>query len=88
MFHSRECIIFSAKNLSVKPLLHSLEISSKVYSKALSAENLQAGFRETGIYPLNMSAIPSEYMIPSEVFITYSDVNAVESDSGGRGVDS
>ena len=57
------------------------EIASKVYSRALSAENLQAGFKKTGIYPLNMSAIPSEYMVPSEVFITHSDVNAVESDS-------
>ena len=57
------------------------EIASKVYSRALRAENLQAGFRKTDIYPLNMSAITSEYMIPSEVFIIHSDVNAVVSDS-------
>ena len=57
------------------------EIASKVYSRALRAENLQAGFRKTDIYPLNMSAIPSEYIIPSEVFIIHSDVNAVVSDS-------
>lgn len=32
------------------------------------AENLQAAFRITGIYPFDSRAIPSESLIPAEIF--------------------
>jgi hypothetical protein len=41
-------------------------IASKVYSKALSAENLHAAFRKTGIYPFDPSGISNECVKPAE----------------------
>ncbi|KAK3084919.1 hypothetical protein FSP39_021481 [Pinctada imbricata] len=44
------------------------EIACRTYSKALSSENLQMAFKRTGIFPLDMSAINQEYLLPSEAF--------------------
>ena len=44
------------------------ELSCKVYSKALSADNLHSAFMRTGIYPLDSTAINKESLIPAEVF--------------------
>jgi hypothetical protein len=41
-------------------------IASKVYSKALSAENLHAAFRKTVIYPFDPSAISNECVKPNK----------------------
>ncbi|KAJ8304532.1 hypothetical protein KUTeg_018115 [Tegillarca granosa] len=39
-----------------------------VYPKALNSDNLQSGFRRTGIYPLDKNVVPNEQMIPADVF--------------------
>lgn len=44
------------------------ELACNAYSKALSSENLQAGFRKTGIYPVDIFAIPTESLTPAEIF--------------------
>ncbi|XP_053385760.1 uncharacterized protein LOC128550546 [Mercenaria mercenaria] len=44
------------------------EIACKVYSKALSTDNMQSGIKKTGICPFNSDAIPHEYLIPAEVY--------------------
>ncbi|XP_052258629.1 uncharacterized protein LOC127863270 [Dreissena polymorpha] len=44
------------------------DIVCHVYHKALSAENLQVGFRKTGLFPLNKDAIPRESMFPAQVY--------------------
>ncbi|XP_062605062.1 uncharacterized protein LOC134266873 [Saccostrea cucullata] len=42
--------------------------SGTVYTKVLSPENVQSGFRRTRIYPLCKDAVPSRYLVPAEVF--------------------
>ena len=44
------------------------EIACKTYTKALSAENLQAAFKRTRIYPFNEAAIDPDYLLPSNAF--------------------
>uniref|UniRef100_A0A8W8JBF7 HTH psq-type domain-containing protein n=1 Tax=Magallana gigas TaxID=29159 RepID=A0A8W8JBF7_MAGGI len=44
------------------------EVAGKAYTRALSPENIQSGFRKSGIYPLNPEAIRMEYLAPAEVF--------------------
>lgn len=44
------------------------EVAGKAYTRALSSENIQSGFRKSGIYPLNPEAIRMEYLAPAEVF--------------------
>ncbi|MES9880618.1 MAG: hypothetical protein ABW185_07025 [Sedimenticola sp.] len=44
------------------------ELSCNVYTKALSSENLVAGFRKTGIFPTDKAAINKLDLIPSEIF--------------------
>ena len=44
------------------------EIACKTYTKALSAENLQAAFKRTGIYPFDEAAIDPDYLLPSNAF--------------------
>ena len=39
------------------------QVACRVYSKALSPENLQSGFRRTGISPLSKEAIPKEQLL-------------------------
>ena len=56
------------------------ELACKAYTRALSAENLQAAFRRTGIFPLDKDAIAKEFLIPSEVFIADKSVEAVDDD--------
>jgi len=38
-----------------------------VYTRALSSENLQSGFRRTGSFPLNKEIIPLQSLAPSTV---------------------
>ena len=56
------------------------ELACKAYTRALSAENLQAAFRRTSIFPLDKDAIAKEFLIPSEVFIADNSVEAVDDD--------
>ncbi|XP_052261011.1 uncharacterized protein LOC127865157 [Dreissena polymorpha] len=44
------------------------EVASKAYMKSVSAENLTSSFRRAGIYPFNEDAVPSQCLIPAEVF--------------------
>lgn len=44
------------------------EIACQAYSKALCADNLQAAFKKSGIFPTDRHAIAKENMLPSEVF--------------------
>ncbi|KAH3751695.1 hypothetical protein DPMN_186264 [Dreissena polymorpha] len=43
-------------------------LACKVYYQALRADNLQAGFKRAGIYPLNRDIIPKENFIPAELY--------------------
>ena len=54
------------------------EIACHVYSKALSPENAQSAFTRTSIRPLDRTAIPSESLIPAEVYQDESPDNEVE----------
>ena len=45
------------------------EIACRVYSRALSAENLQSAFKRIVIYPLNRNIIQNETLVPAEVFL-------------------
>ena len=56
------------------------ELACTAYTRALSAENLQAAFSRTGIFPLDKDAIAKEFLIPSEVFIADNSVEAVDDD--------
>jgi hypothetical protein len=60
------------------------EIASKVYSKALCSENLQAAFKKTGIYPADRNAIPKQAMLPAEVF-SYSEPDSDDTESTVEG---
>ena len=57
------------------------EVAGKAYTRAPSPENIQSGFRKTGIFPLNSEAIRMEYLAPAEVFKqTNADVNVTPSE--------
>ena len=43
-------------------------VACKVYSRALSSENLHSVFRKTGIFPFDKSQIKNEYVKPAELF--------------------
>ncbi|KAH3785109.1 hypothetical protein DPMN_163193 [Dreissena polymorpha] len=49
-----------------------------VYYQALRADDLQAGFKRAGIYPLNLDIIPKENFIPAELY------DCMDSDRGLR----
>jgi hypothetical protein len=51
----------------------------RVYSEALSTENVQSGFKRTGIYPMDPSAISYGHVIPAEVY-----QNASQSDNDSQ----
>ncbi|KAH3885922.1 hypothetical protein DPMN_009919 [Dreissena polymorpha] len=72
MAHYSGCTIRDATKLSVRHQLPSpsimFVISAATLSQALSAENLQVGFRKTGLFPLNKDAIPRESMFPAQVY--------------------
>lgn len=55
------------------------EVACKVYLKALSPENLQSGFKRTGVYPYNPAAIPLELLLPAEVFRDDQDISSSQS---------
>ena len=57
------------------------ELASKVYSMALSSENLQSAFKKTGIFPFNHSVISVDIVKPAEVFNLESDENDIMDDS-------
>ncbi|KAH3706476.1 hypothetical protein DPMN_065863 [Dreissena polymorpha] len=44
------------------------EVACKVYIKSLSVENLQSGFKRTGVFPFDPSVIPLHLLLPAEVF--------------------
>jgi len=44
------------------------QLACHVYTRALSSENLQSGFRRTGMFPLNKEIIPLQSLAPSTVF--------------------
>lgn len=57
------------------------DVAGKAYTRALSPENIQSGFRKTGISPLNSEAIRMECLAPAEVFKQISpDVNSTLSE--------
>ena len=43
------------------------EVFSPSWNQAMTAKNIMAGFRNTGIYPYDPLAIPHSSMAPSEV---------------------
>lgn len=57
------------------------ELACKAYTRALSAENLQAAFRRTGIFPLDKDAIADEYLVPAEIFQPEKVIETTENDS-------
>ena len=57
------------------------ELACKAYIRALSAENLQAAFRRTGIFSLNKDAIAKEYFISAQVFELEKSVDSTENDN-------
>lgn len=59
------------------------ETACKVYSRALSSENAQSGFKRTGIYPLNKEAVPKEFLIPAEVYCEENDNCSQDTVPGG-----
>ncbi|KAJ8313605.1 hypothetical protein KUTeg_008166 [Tegillarca granosa] len=44
------------------------KIACQVYSKVLSSNNLQSGFRKTGIYPFNSDVVLRDMLLPGEIF--------------------
>ena len=46
----------------------------RIYAK--SVENIQYGFKRTGIYTLDPTAISSEYLSPAEVYGDVSDTDS------------
>jgi len=78
--YNSECHKLIRKNTCGITRYDICSLTSKVYLKALSAENLQAAFRKTGIYSYNPSAISEECVQPSEVYIdsVSTSVNSVE----------
>ena len=67
--YNNECHKTIRQNSSVITRYNICELACKAYQIALSADNLQAAFRKTGIYPFDKSAINKDLLCPSEVFI-------------------
>ena len=44
------------------------ELSSKAYEHALSPQNLKSGFKRTGIYPFDPSAVDPEKLLPATAY--------------------
>ena len=73
--YNSECYKLIRKNTCGITRYDICSLTSKVYLKALSAENLQAAFRKIGIY-----SISEECVQPSEIYIdsVSTSVNSVE----------
>ena len=78
--YNSECYKLIRKNTCGLTRYDICSLTSKVYLKALSAENVQAAFRKIGIYSYNPSAISEECVQPSEIYIdsVSTSVNSVE----------
>ncbi|KAK3099590.1 hypothetical protein FSP39_006586, partial [Pinctada imbricata] len=66
--YNNECQKQMRKASSVITRYNICEIACKVYSLALSPENLRNAFRRAGIFPLDQTVIKEEYLLPSEAF--------------------
>ena len=78
--YNAECHKFTRQSSCTVTHYDVCELSSKVYYRALSAENLQSAFQKTGIFPFNPSVISRDVLKPAEVF-------SLESDQGESDVD-
>ncbi|KAH3720596.1 hypothetical protein DPMN_063496 [Dreissena polymorpha] len=67
MYHSR-CHNIIRETSAAITQYNVCDIVCHIYHKALSAENLQVGFRKTGLFLLNKDAIPRESMFPAQVY--------------------
>ncbi|XP_052283399.1 uncharacterized protein LOC127880180 [Dreissena polymorpha] len=56
-------------------------LGCQAYAKALSASNLQASFRKTGIHPYNPSVVDASHFKPSEVLHSSPAMPAPQSDA-------
>ena len=73
--YNSECHKQMRKAASVITRYNICEIASKVYSLALSPENLRSAFKRAGIFPLDQTVIQEEYLQPSAVFEEKQDEN-------------
>jgi DDE superfamily endonuclease/helix-turn-helix, Psq domain len=65
---NNECHKLMRQTQTILTVYNVCEVACRVYTKALSSENAQSAFRRTGIFPLNKNAIPSESLLPAEVY--------------------
>ena len=83
MFNN-ECHKLMRQTQAILTRFNVCEISCRVYSKALSPENAQSAFKRTGIYPLDQTAIPSEYLVPAQVYDNGSDQEGAAGDADSQ----
>lgn len=63
------------------------ELACKTYVRALCPENIQSGFKRTGICPLNPNAVPLEYLLPAEIYTCTTEHDSQDTVAGGIPVD-
>ncbi|XP_062582670.1 uncharacterized protein LOC134244417 [Saccostrea cucullata] len=73
--YNSECHKFTRESHTVVTRYNICHIVCKVYSKAMSAENLIAAFRKTGIYPCSRAVIPPDSLKPAEIFIMENEIS-------------
>ena len=67
--HNRECQSFLRQHPGQQITLYDIGgISSRAYNKAITADNLTAFFRKTGIYPFNKDSIEDVKLAPAVIY--------------------
>lgn len=68
-FYNRESQLFLRKNPGCKITKFNIgKLSGTAYQKALSAGNLTAAFKKTGIFPFNPKAVDREEIAPATIY--------------------
>ena len=79
--YNAECHKFTRQSSCTITRYDICELASKIYSRALSSENLQSAFKKAGIFPFNPSVISVDSVKPAEVFNLESDEDDIIDDS-------
>ena len=82
--YNAECHKFTRQSSCTVTRYDVCEVSSKVYYRALSAENIQSAFQKTGIFPFNPSLISRDVLKPAEVFSLESDLGESDIDDDSQ----
>ena len=64
-----ECAKYLASHMGMTITRHEIcSLASRAYLKSFTLMNIQAGFKKTGIFPLNMNIVAADKLFPCESF--------------------